>query len=151
MPRPGIAVPRGQASYEPEPAAVRGPPREDEPDRAAGVPGRHTVTITGRGAEGYASRNGTAPSMAARHRQVKRYERAGFRPDRVAMWAVLLGVTLMIAAAASSHAAIVAKRPVTLLAGHHTTVLAAHGAAMPAGHRAEMPAGYHPAALATRR
>jgi hypothetical protein len=66
------------------------------------------VTIRGQGAEGYASRNGTRPSTAQRHSPVKRHERAGFRPDRVAMWAVLLGVTLMLMAAVSSHAAVLA-------------------------------------------
>lgn len=82
----------------------------------AGVRGRRTVTITGLGAEGYASRNGTRPSAAARRSQLKRHERAGFRPDRVAMWAVLLGVMLMLAAVTSSHAA--------ALAVHHISALA---------------------------
>ncbi len=81
---------------------------EPPPRRPGGVPGRHTVTIRGQGAEGYASRNGTRPSTAQRHSQVRRHERAGFRPDRVAMWAVLLGVTLMLMAAVSSHAAVLA-------------------------------------------
>ena len=76
--------------------------------RRGGVPGRHTVTISGQGSEGYASRNGTRASGAQRHSQIKRHERAGFRPDRVAMWAVLLGVTLMLMAAVSSHAAVLA-------------------------------------------
>ncbi len=89
---------------------------EPPPPLPGGVPGRHTVTIRGQGAEGYASRNGTRPSTAQRHSQVRRHERAGFRPDRVAMWAVLLGVTLMLMAAVSSHAAV--------LAVHHA--LAAH-------------------------
>jgi hypothetical protein len=35
----------------------------------------------------------------------RRHERAGFQPDRVAMWAVLLGVLLVLVAATSSHAA----------------------------------------------
>ena len=79
----------------------RAEPRADEP-------ARRTVTITGHGSEGYASRHGTSPSMAERHRQLPRHERAGFRPDRAAMWAVLLGVILMLAAATSSHAATLA-------------------------------------------
>ncbi len=87
------------------------------PLEGAGIPGRRTVTITGQGAEGYHSRNGTRPSAAARHRQLRRHERAGFRPDRVAMWAVLLGVMLMLAAATSSHAAV--------LVAHHVAGLAA--------------------------
>ncbi len=80
-----------------------------EDAQGEGVPGRRTVTITGRGEEAWHSRNGTRPSRAARHQHhLKRHERAGFRPDRVAMWAVLLGVLLMLAAAASSHAAVIA-------------------------------------------
>ncbi len=79
------------------------------------APGRRTVTITGYGAEGSATRNGTRPSLAERHRQLPRHERAGFQPDRVAMWAVLLGVLMVLAAAASAHAAVIA---------HH--VLAVH-------------------------
>lgn len=114
MPRSGIAVPRGEATAD----AARDFDGsrfelgwEDERrtyTSNAGVPGRRTVTITGQGAEGYASRNGPRASAAQRHRQLKRHERAGFRPDRVAMWAVLLGVMLMLAAATSSHAAVLA-------------------------------------------
>jgi hypothetical protein len=79
-----------------------------DPGRGSGVPGRYTVTITGLGAEGYATRNGTRPSTAIRHSKLKPHERAGFRPDRVAMWAVFLGVMLVLVAAASSHAAVLA-------------------------------------------
>jgi hypothetical protein len=87
--------------------------------RAAGVEadsgsGRRTVTITGHGAEAYQSRNGTRPSTAERHRNLPRHERAGFRPDRVAMWAFLLGVLLIMAAAASSHAAVLVHHGVPL-------------------------------------
>jgi hypothetical protein len=63
------------------------------------------VTITGHGAEGYASRNGTAPSRAQRHQRLPRHQRAGFQPDRVAMWAVLLCIVMLLAAVASAHAA----------------------------------------------
>jgi hypothetical protein len=120
MPRPGVAVPRGA------PIARNGHvdrsrreleswdeiPRSYESSQ--GVPGRRTVTITGQGAEGYATRNGTRPSAAQRHRQVPRHQRAGFRPDRAAMWAVLLCVTLVLAAAASSHAAVLAHHALAL-------------------------------------
>ncbi len=64
------------------------------------------MTITGRGVEAYETRNGTRPSAAQRHNQLPRYERAGFRPDRAAMWAVFLGVILLLVAAASAHAAV---------------------------------------------
>jgi hypothetical protein len=74
---------------------------------SGGGSGRRTVTITGQGMEGWQSRNGTRPSQAARHRQLKRHEREGFRPDRAAMWAVILGMLMLLAAAASAHAAAV--------------------------------------------
>lgn len=95
----------------PEPPA---PARADQwgyvmqPPPRRGASGRHTVTITGHGAEGYVDRRGIQASTAQRHQTIKRHERAGFRPDRVAMWAVMLGVVLMLAAAASSHAAVLA-------------------------------------------
>ena len=65
---------------------------------------RETVTITGQGAEGYASRHGTRPSSAQRHLQLRPHERVGFQPDRVAMWAVFLGVLLVVMAVATAHA-----------------------------------------------
>jgi hypothetical protein len=99
----------------------------------AGVPGRRTVTIRGVGAEAWAVRSssrsrassgprsasggprsasgtprpalGTPRSASGARRRPRAYERSGFRPDRVAMWAVLLGVVLILVAAASSHAA----------------------------------------------
>jgi len=58
------------------------------------------VTIQGRGAE-----RAAAPSP--RRRPPRRaHERVGLKPDRVAMWAVLLGFVLVLAAATSSHAAV---------------------------------------------
>jgi hypothetical protein len=71
------------------------------------APGRPTVSIRGHGAEGYASRHGIRASAAERHRQLARHERSGFQPDRVAMWAVLLGMMMVLAAAASAHAAVI--------------------------------------------
>ncbi|MGH2875016.1 MAG: hypothetical protein ACRDLV_02065, partial [Solirubrobacteraceae bacterium] len=68
----------------------------------AGVPGRRTVTIRGRGAERYVPTRPTGTRRPSR----RRYERAGFRPDRAAMWAVLLGVMLILVAVTSAHAAI---------------------------------------------
>jgi hypothetical protein len=67
-----------------------------------GVPGRRTVKITGYGSQ----RNLIYASREPRRRPTERpYERAGFKPDRVAMWAVLLGVLLVLVAAMSAHAA----------------------------------------------
>jgi hypothetical protein len=59
--------------------------------------GRRTVTIRGRGAE----RN-----LPVARPTLRRYERPGFRPDRAALWAVMLGLLLILVAAASAHAAI---------------------------------------------
>ncbi len=58
---------------------------------------RRTVTIRGRGAE----RN-----LPVARPTLRRHERPGFRPDRAALWAVMLGLLLILVAAASAHAAI---------------------------------------------
>ena len=69
----------------------------------AAPPARRTVQITGRTV--------SAPSLprlveVERRRPARRpAERVGPRPDRVALWAVLLGFFLILVAATSSHAA----------------------------------------------
>ena len=68
-----------------------------------GVPGRRTVTISGRGTD---RQSGAWQSSARRRPPRGARERAGTRPDRIAMWAVLLGVVLVLVAATSSHAAV---------------------------------------------
>ncbi len=115
MPQAGIAVSRDAPRHE-----LGGDPVvRDVADGAVrtprgAVPGRRTVTIQGRAGDHYvppagrdrAAASGRHPG-AARSRPTRRpHERAGFRPDRVAMWAVLLGVLLVLVAATSSHAAI---------------------------------------------
>ena len=70
----------------------------------AAVPGRRTVTITGRGAE--RSREAVAYSEQRAAARNHRRERPHRKPDRVAMWAVLLGLALAVGAATSSHAAV---------------------------------------------
>ena len=63
-------------------------------------PARRTVTITGRGAE----RNLPWPTDASRRRATRRaHERAGSKPDRFAMWALFLGLLLLLVAATSAH------------------------------------------------
>jgi hypothetical protein len=75
-------------------------PRSPADQPAARPPGaRRTVTITGRGSERGVRAGSRRPARPAR-------ERGRGRPDRVALWAVLLGLTLLIAAATSSHAAV---------------------------------------------
>jgi hypothetical protein len=70
-------------------------------ERSATEPSaRRTITITGRGAE----RNLPLPTEASRRRSARRvHERAGFRPDRFAMWALFLGLLLVLVAATSAH------------------------------------------------
>lgn len=77
----------------------------------AGRPRR--VTITGRGAEGYATRRAVGArrdlasrrELAARRPMPTLSERMGFRADRAALWAVALGLLLVLVAATSAHAA----------------------------------------------
>ena len=105
QPRPGApARSRAEAAIPERPAqgvAARPSPDAARPD-GTGVPGRRTVKITGYGSQ----RNLIYQSREPRRRPAERpYERAGFKPDRVAMWAVLLGVLLVLVAAMSAHAA----------------------------------------------
>jgi hypothetical protein len=77
-------------------APIRAPRTFDDP------PARRTVTIRGQVADRY--------SPASRRRpDVPRHARPGFRPDRVAMWAVLLGLILVLVAATSAHAALLVR------------------------------------------
>ena len=100
----------------------------DEPARRSRAPeassGRRTVQITGRAVP--------APALprlveVERRRPARRpAERIGGRPDRVALWAVLLGFFLIaVAATSSAHAASGADaRPL----GHHASRLAPRAA-----------------------
>lgn len=99
--RPATPAPRTVAARRPHDQAVAAAPAAAAaPVRpGAGVPGRRTVTIRGYGAE----RNLPWPDGTRRRPQRRAYERAGFQPDRVAMWAVLLGILLVIVAVASAH------------------------------------------------
>jgi hypothetical protein len=54
---------------------------------------RRTVVITGRGDDRYMPARRRRPSSELRF-----HERSGFSPDRTAMWAVLLGLALLIGA-----------------------------------------------------
>jgi hypothetical protein len=96
-PRPVAAAPRPVAAASaafvagPQPGAAAAQPAR------ASTPERRTVTIRGRGAE----RNHPVARPTLR-----RHERPGFRADRAALWAVMLGVLLILVAATSAHAAI---------------------------------------------
>ena len=95
--------PRPAARAAVTPRADWAPPTfTDDPPPPAGVPaGRRTVTIRGQGAERHLS----ARSAESRRRSELRYASPGFRPDRAAMWAVLLGIIMIVIAATSAHAA----------------------------------------------
>jgi hypothetical protein len=85
--------------------------------------GRRTVQITGRGTERSLpaarptrrhEREGFARPTRRHEREgfarpaLRRHEREGFKPDRAAMWAVVLGLVLILVAATSAHGAVVA-------------------------------------------
>jgi hypothetical protein len=99
---PAAAAPRTAAARragEPLPVAAPINPEADSLMPGGGVPGRRTVTIRGHGAE----RNLPWPDGPRRRPPQRPYERPGFKPDRVAMWAVLLGILLVVVAIASAH------------------------------------------------
>jgi hypothetical protein len=109
-PRPVVSPPRPIAAAAPRPAAATAGRRIAGADArpvaaqtsahgGTGLQGRRTVTIRGRGAE----RNLPWPDGTRRRPQRRAYERTGFKPDRVAMWAVLLGVLLVLVAILSAH------------------------------------------------
>lgn len=81
----------------PSPAARSARPTRDEAPVAAAP---RTVRIQGRGAE----RNLPLPAGSARRRSRPLHQRSGFSPDRIAMWAMFLGLLLVLVAAISSHA-----------------------------------------------
>jgi hypothetical protein len=82
-------------------AYARKPSRELAPTRGGGE--RRTVVITGRVADRYvpSTRRGYEANL-------RPHERSSFKPDRMALWAVLMGVLLLLVAATSSHAATLA-------------------------------------------
>jgi hypothetical protein len=93
------------------------PARAYSEERVAGE--RRTVAIRGQ----VADRPRPPVGQGAARRRPPRtvHQRAGSNPDRIAMWAVLLGVILVLAAATSSHAAVI-KRVTAPAAGHSSQV-----------------------------
>jgi hypothetical protein len=77
-----LSAPVGAETYEVDPYDFE-PSFGDEPS------GRRTVVITGRGASSY-------PVRRPRSTELAFHERDSFNPDRTAMWAVLLGIALLI-------------------------------------------------------
>ncbi len=103
-PSPRQPSPRQPLPRQPSPRQPR--PRQPTPAQTAQRPStprsdRRTITITGHGAQRH------YPSTYARRRPARPvHHRPGFRPDRAALWAVMLGLLLVLVAATSSHAAI---------------------------------------------
>ncbi len=96
---PAVRQPTQRPASAPRTAAARRPLEPlESPVPASSLPARRTVTIRGHGAE----RNLPWPESSRRRPPRLPHERAGFRPDRVAMWAVMLGILLVIVAIASS-------------------------------------------------
>ncbi len=83
---------------------------------------RRTVVIRGRVVDRYSPRQGSARGSG--YPRPRSQGRTRSKPDRIAMWAVLLGVLLLVVAATSSHAAMV-----PAVAPHLSHLLASHGAA----------------------
>lgn len=107
-PRERVAVERPRRAsgpvIEPPPRApvVMAEPPAEPTEPPLDPDGRRIVTIRGRGAERDlafpAYRSGRRPATPVHHRP-------GFKPDRTALWAVMLGLLLVLVAATSAHAA----------------------------------------------
>jgi hypothetical protein len=99
VPERPVAVPERPVAVPERPVALAPPaapaPANVQPRVTDGQ--RRTVVIRGRGAE----RN-----LPVARPTLRRHERPGFRPDRAALWAVMLGLLLILVAATSAHAAI---------------------------------------------
>ncbi|MBV9416080.1 MAG: hypothetical protein JO363_13945 [Solirubrobacterales bacterium] len=52
------------------------------------------------------ARSASAVRSSSPRPALRRYERPGFQADRAAMWAVVLGIVLILVAAASAHGAV---------------------------------------------
>jgi hypothetical protein len=94
------------------------PPQRGARTLEGGVGGRRTVTIQGRGTERGLPRSSRRPQRPI-------HERNGFRPDKTALYAVLLGLFLVFAAAMSARAAVRPAPPRPAIA--HELVLTSSG------------------------
>lgn len=96
--RPAIRQTATRSVAAPRPVAAPRRAAASEDPHAVAMPGRRTVTIRGHGAE----RNLPWPESSRRRPPLRAHERAGFKPDRVALWAVMLGILLILVAIVSS-------------------------------------------------
>jgi len=115
-PEPVVALP-GDTPYDPYDLNLdlaswldQGPARTPSPPASAEPAVRRTVTIQGRPSDRF------RPPVDSRRRQPPPHYRAGFQPDRVAMWAVFLGLVLLLVAATSAHAAVLHAHTLSVLA-----------------------------------
>jgi hypothetical protein len=105
-PRDDVSAP-GSRTRQRRPPAERAErrPVADPADRPQRSPGYEPHRSPGyERSPGYQPRR----SPVADRRRRRPYDAPRARPDRIAMWAVLLGVVLILAAATSSHAAVIA-------------------------------------------
>jgi hypothetical protein len=114
MAEPGrrTVVIRGQVAdrYTPRRSVVHPSDLEPRPRRSNGRPADGVVRPNGNGssrslATGEPVRRYSGASRSSSRRR-RPYDPPRSRPDRIAMWAVLLGIILLLAAATSSHAAV---------------------------------------------
>jgi hypothetical protein len=98
---------REHADVEGEVARPSTPPRRREHAKGTAIPARRTVEIRGR----------TVPAPIVprsveieRRRPARRaVERVGSRPDRIAMWALLMGIVLILVAVGTADASVLAR------------------------------------------
>lgn len=97
---------RERTHVEAEPAGRQPAPRRGGHAKGTAIPARRTVEIRGR----------TVPAPAVprvvevdRRRPARRpIERVGTRPDRLAMWALLMGIVLILVAVGTADASVLA-------------------------------------------
>lgn len=99
---------RGQVvdRYSPRRSMVEADPGERRSRADTTAAGHHARRAAADRPQRPARYDSRRPHSTRRHRGP--YDQALARPDRIALWAVLLGVVLLLAAATSSHAAVLA-------------------------------------------
>jgi hypothetical protein len=99
---------RGQVvdRYSPRRSMVEPDPSERRSRADASASHQRTRRTAADRPQGPARYDSRRAHSSRRHRGP--YDQALARPDRIALWAVLLGVVLLLAAATSSHAAVLA-------------------------------------------
>jgi hypothetical protein len=92
----------------PAPSRPAAPPRRDPHAKGTPIPSRRTVEIRGRPVP--APSVPRVPETTDRRRPPRRpVERVGPRPDRMAMWALLMGILLILVAIGTADASVLAR------------------------------------------